>query len=447
MVASPRNNISGSQMQSPSKSYFAQRVVYPWERPSIMRKHIYTGAMGNIWMLLISGIFFVYFGTAIGLSRFQWGLMAGISSWLIAAQPLSALLTERTGKRKAVWFYFAFAQRGIRLVGILLSLWLWRAGWPHAGVILMVTVCLSNFLGGMATPAWLSWLADIIPADQHGAFWGRRTAWMALSAVSVVVPAGFFVDRMPQEYKLYAMVAIFVVATAVGMLDLIIHRTIPEPIPLMSERSHFLSRILKPIRDCNFRPWLTFNMCWTFSMTLGGVLAAIYFLDELGIKENFLGGTVVLTCFMLLGGLLTGRWSGRLVDRVGTTRVLFWGHIFWAMLPLFWLVASPRVALLWLGASSLLGGVASTAATTAASKLITRLPPPEFRATYIAVSTSLASLAGGLGVVTAGTILRYLGDWTLEVTWFDLGAFRLLFIASLCLRLGSTLFLVRRIGV
>ena len=161
-------------MKSPSKSYFAQRIVYPSEHPSIMRKRMYTGAMSNIWGLLVSGIFFVYFGTAIGLSEFQWGLMVGISSWVIAAQPLSALLTERTGKRKAVWFCFAFAQRAIKLVGILLSLWLWRAGWPHAGVILMVAVCLSNSLGGMATPAWLSWLADIIPAEQHGAFWGRR---------------------------------------------------------------------------------------------------------------------------------------------------------------------------------------------------------------------------------------------------------------------------------
>ena len=148
---------------------------------------------------------------------------------------------------------------------------------------------------------------------------------------------------------------------------------------------------------------------------------------------------------------LGGPFDGAVVRKAGGSSrnhaSAFLGHIFWAMLPLFWLVASPRVALLWLGASSLLGGVASTAATTAANKLITRLPPPEFRAMYIAVSTSLASLAGGLGVVTAGTILHYLGDWTLEVTWFVLGAFRLLFIASLCLRLGSTLFLVRRIVV
>ena len=176
-------------------------------------------------------------------------------------------------------------------------------------------------------------------------------------------------------------------------------------------------------------------------------MAAIYFLEELGIKDNFLGGTIALTCFALLGSLSTGRWSGGLVDRVGTARVLFGGHIVWSMVPLFWLLASPRRVLLWLGLPSLFGGVASTAATTAANKLITRLPPPEFRATYISVSTSLAGLAGGLGVVTAGTILRCLGDWTLEVAWVDLGAFRLLFIASLCLRLASTLFLIRRIDV
>lgn len=33
-----------------------------------MRKHIYTGAMGNVWAHLISGIFFVYFGNAVGMT-------------------------------------------------------------------------------------------------------------------------------------------------------------------------------------------------------------------------------------------------------------------------------------------------------------------------------------------------------------------------------------------
>ena len=99
-------------------------MVFAWERPSIMRRHIYTGAMGNIWAQLISGIFFVYFGTAVGMSEFQWGLMGGISSWVIGAQIVSARIAERTGKRKLIWFRFALTDRLVRLTGIVLALWM-----------------------------------------------------------------------------------------------------------------------------------------------------------------------------------------------------------------------------------------------------------------------------------------------------------------------------------
>jgi hypothetical protein len=82
------NGISDKEAGSPARPalarslfdrYFARRIVYPTELPSIMRKHIYTGAMGRVWATLISGVLFVFFGEAIGLSPAQFGLMGGIS--------------------------------------------------------------------------------------------------------------------------------------------------------------------------------------------------------------------------------------------------------------------------------------------------------------------------------------------------------------------------------
>jgi len=125
--------------------YFAHRLVYPWERPSVMRKHIYTGVMGSIYFTLISGIFFVYYGNRLGMSRFQWGLMGGISSFLLTAQILSAQITQRTGRRKLLWFVSALAGRGMRLVGILLGLWMWQAGWSHAGIAVKLLYVLKTF--------------------------------------------------------------------------------------------------------------------------------------------------------------------------------------------------------------------------------------------------------------------------------------------------------------
>ncbi len=427
------------------RHYFSQRVVYPWELPSIMRKHIYTGAMGSIYFTLMGGIFFIYFGNAVGISRFQWGLMGGISSFLLASQIFSALITERLGRRKAIWFAAGVAGRAIRVVGIFATLAMWHYGMRNVAVFLITVICVSNFFDAIAAPPWLSWLADIIPERQQGGFWGKRSAWIAASVVCMVIPAGFLMDRAPEAWKLRAAALIFGVAGILGILDMIIHGTLPEPVLAKPYEDNVRARLLSPIKDRKFRPWIVFNMCWTFSMTLGGALATLYFLDELGIQNNFLGGTIVLSALPLVGSIITGRWSGKLVDKAGTKRVLFWGHIFWGTLPFFWLVSSSSTALYILAFSSVLGGTSSTAATNAANKIITRLPSQEDRAMYVAVSSCLGNLAGGLGVLTAGTVLRVMGDWSWTGGGVSLSAFKLIFIGSLVLRLSSALFLIRRI--
>jgi MFS family permease len=409
-----------------------------------MRKYHYAGAMGSIWMMLASGVFFIQFGNTVGMSNFQWGLMAGISSWLMPAQLISAIVAQRTGKRKMIWLYLAIAERVLRLAGILLSLWLWQSGWPHAGVVLIVAVCLSSLSGTMALPPWMSWMADVIPKDHHGTFWGHRTAWIALSVIAFTIPAALLIDEVPPDQKINAMLAVFVFATAIGLLDLFIHSSIPEPKLASSEQHHFLREILKPIRDHEFRPWLVFHTCWSFGLYLGGALFLQFALKDLGLSTNLLGVTLAITCLGFAGGL-TGGWSGKLVDRVGVKRVLFWGHLTWAFLPALWLMATPQYALYWLGAGSLISGVACSAANTAANKLVTRVPPPELRTVYVALSSSVGSFAGGCGAITAGIIMHQFGESSIATHLGDIGGFQVLFLVSLCLRVSTAVLLIPRI--
>ena len=168
------------------RNYFAQRPVLPEELPGVMRKHIFTGAMGTLYYFLVTDLFFVYFGGEIGMSRAQWGLLWGVVSFAVAAQILSAFITRRMGNRKMVWFGAMFAGRVLRLVGILAAFWLWHSGRPGAGVVLIIGVCLSEFLVNMSAPPWLSWLADIIPASEHGEFWGRRSAKISLVVMLIL---------------------------------------------------------------------------------------------------------------------------------------------------------------------------------------------------------------------------------------------------------------------
>jgi MFS family permease len=426
--------------------YFARRVVYPWERPGIMRKHIYTGVMGNIWVSLIAGMFFFHFGTGVGLSKLLWGILAAGSAWFSTAQLVSAHITQRTGKRKALWFWFAVTDRCLRLAGMLLAFWLSRAGWRYAPIIFIVAINVSDLFNSMTSPPWLSWLGDIIPPEEHGTFWGRRSAWIALATVAVVIGAAVVTDRTPQAYQLQIIAAVFVLATIIGLADLLIHGTIPEPQMVLPERDHFWRQVLAPLRDRAFRPWLTFNAAWTFAVMLGGALAMLYFLGELRFEHDFVGGVIVVSCIPLLGTMLSGKWSGRLVDRFGTRPVLFWGHLAYALFPLFWLAATPHTGRVMIAIASAIAGVSGTATLTAANKLVVRVPPSGYCPIYAALSTTLSCVVGGFAALLAGALLKGLQGWSVSIAGRPFGAFHLLFAVSIVLRLIAVLALVPRLA-
>jgi len=332
------------------------RIVYPWELPSIMRKHILTGAMGSLYFVLLSGIYLVTFGNALGLEHYQWALLSAACSLVLLLQLLSAYLVSRIGARKRLWFAASLSSRLLRGSAIGAAFLLSARAPGAARWALIGLVILANAFDAVCAPPWLSWLADIIPAEDHGRFIGRRSAWIALANLVVILPLGLMLDNVAADAKLPALMVVFAFGFAVGVLDLVIHRTIPEPPMVVPPRRRFWREVAVPLLDRSFRPWLVFNAAWTFSMTLGGALAAVYFVESLGIRRNLLGGGVVLIMLPLVGGLVTAPMAGSMVDRYGVKRVLTWGHRFWATLPLIWFVATPPNALVLLGVAMMLYG-------------------------------------------------------------------------------------------
>lgn len=421
------------------------RLVQPGELPAIMRKHIFTGAMGAVYFVLLSDMYLITFGNEMGMRYWQWGLLSALSSFVLVLQLVSALLVARTGRRKVLWYTSALAARILRAAAVTLAFLLSSKAPALARGALITLLVVSSAFDAFATPPWFSWLADIIPHSEHGRFMGRRNAWIALANLCVVVPLGYAVDRLGEGLAMPALMGVFAFGLALGILDLVIHRTIPEPRMAMPARKEFWQEVRGPLRDGGFRWWLAFNAAWTFAITLGGALATVYFIEDLGIKRNLLGGSLVLIMAPLVGTVFTGKVLGSMVDRQGVKRTLLWGHLLWAVVPLIWMPATPATALLWLGAAALVGGVGTTTALTAANKLITRLPPPGHVPMYVAVSTCVGSLSGACAALCAGLLLQALHGMSWQIGPVTVGGFHVLFAASAVL-CGVSTTLIRRIG-
>ncbi len=429
---------------APRARDFRYSEIVPSQMHRIARRHIVTGAMGTTYGVLTTGMYLVAFGNAIGVSIEQWGILTAICSFAIAFQLVSAYWAARAGHRRLIWFVLETINRLLRGTGLALAFVLYMNGYSASAPLVMIAMLsLGSFFAAAATPPWYSWLADIVPEKLHGSFMGRRDAWISLATIAITLPASYVLDLADESLKTDVLTIIFGIGILLGVIDLFMHRIIPEPPAAHGIEGSFLEHVKAPLRDRAYRPWLVFNVYWNFALFLGGALATIYFLDDLGIRHNFLGGAVVLVAVPYVGTMLTSRWSGSVVDRLGVRRVLLVSHFFWGILPLFWIVATPRTALFWLTINSALGGAASSAATNAANKFILRVPPREQRAMYMAVTACINNVSGGVASLIAGYFLGFLAG----SHWSHFGKtfvpFDLLFAISFVLRLASWLLLFR----
>jgi hypothetical protein len=434
-------------LASGPRGYFARRPVRPGELPSIMKKHILTGTLGSAWSNLLTGIIYIYFGNAVGMTQLEWGILGGVSAWVVIAQPLGAVIGERAGSRKRVWFWFALVDRILRFLAIIGAYLLWRAGYPGGYFVFMGGISVATLIGNFSPGPWYGWFATIIPQEIQGTFWGRRDSWISLVVIAVTLPSGYLMDLIPKGSKVEAGAIILLAGSVLGFFDIFIHGTIPEP-PFAGDVARgSLSGILAPLRNKRFRPWLRFFAVWNFSQNLGGSLATLYFMENLGFKNDLLGGMFAVTVVGLVGTVFAARRVGRMVDRIGVKRTLYIGHFFWCLIPGLWLFATPSTAILWVGLGSLVGGVFSIAANNAAVKLATRFPSREESGMYMAVSTMMGSFAGGLASIAAGEFLHIVGDWTFTVSGFMVSGFPMIFIISLVLRVTTVFTLLPSVRV
>ena len=423
----------------PDPAHYRQRIVLAWERPTIMRVHIYTGAMGNIYFWTVSGVFFAQFARAVGTSVFQFGLVSAFASLALSMQVFSARIVDRLGHRKALWMASAMSSRVLRMAGLAIAYLLWRAtgGTPWAADLLIAFTILSAFLGAFADPPWLSWLADLIPQEEHSTFWGRRSAFIALAVVLTIMPLALGLDRLRDEDKVNGLMGLFLFGSALGVLDLVIHRTIPEPYMRPVRQRPLLQSLLAPLRHRRFRRWLIFISAWNFGMMISAPVVWIYFVEDLRMSRSLFGASLVTLALPLIGTVFTGRVFGAWIDRVGTRRALFFSHVFWSMLPAVWFWATPELGFFSVGLAAIVGGTFSNCANNAATKIVTRVPPPSRRTMFIAVSACVASLAAALGAFAGGTLAGALEHVRLHWALGQVRGFHIVFALSFLLRLSA----------
>jgi MFS family permease len=416
-------------------------------------------------MAAVYGLPLPLFMQAIHATGFQLGLMGAVRQFAMFAQLPSAFLVERLERRKPYWATIAIIHRLLWLVPALLP-FIWPAGGAHWVIVLIVALGASDILGNCSTAPWLSWMADLLPAERAGRFWGTRQRLLSVALVIAALSFGWILDignRAP--HGLWGFSVVFAVATICGVADILVHMRVVEPAPVRSARGDAVwSRLTAPLRNRDFRRLTLAMGAWTAALALPGYANGVPgFFNVVYLQESF-GASYTQASWLIiasaLGAVLWAHQIGHRIDRFGARKVAMFLAVVGPLFTLAWFFASPeRLFLPLVGAvpqpvilmsiASLIIGGFYGGMQLCQLRLTQAFTGNAGRTMAMAVHFSFAGVIGSMGALTGGWIKDHVpGKWSAIVLpgGAPFSYFQVIIVLQVLLAWGVVLPLLRGIS-
>jgi len=315
-------------------------------------------AMGIIWMTCTGGSWMNTFQVMLGFSNTDFGLMTALPWAATLANLAAVVIMERTGLRKYVFIISKSISRLLWLVVAVILVTL--AGTRAAVWLVLLTILAASVLDAVGTPAWMTWMGDLIPRRIRGRFLAMRGMISRLVLVPVAIGVSIFIDCMTDSSKpvtpqaqpqlLWALAGLFFGSAFFGVADILVFLRIREVRPSVHDKppppavSITVARsgrggvvsalsyavryvasvvgqlLLAPLKDHAFRRYVLYGATITFAMGMGGSFFVRELREDLGLSHMSINAI-----YMILGPLMAiisaNPW-GRLMDRWGRRPML-----------------------------------------------------------------------------------------------------------------------------
>jgi MFS family permease len=404
-----------------------------------------SGPFWCVWFNTTTGEPLTLFAQNLGASNFEFGLLTALPFLASLMAVPGSLLVERTGLRKAIFLPALYAQRllwaPIALVPLMLLNRPAGSAASSALNVFLILMLAMYAVGSIGSPAWLSWMADVVPARLTGKYFARRRQWAICAAVPVAVFIGWFLDHGVGQASgnvVLGWCAVFFLCAAVcGLADIHMYQYVPARNRPPEPRVRLLETFREPLADRPFLLASGFIGMLTFALTFLGQFATLYLLDS--VRMGNMAVQMALVVAPMVGQWLTlGAW-GRAADRAGNRPLLVLASIGLVPVGAAWCFVTPANA--WLAyLLSGLGAALWTGVEVVTMNLVLERSAGRRGASgYAATNAVIINLAGCLGGLAAGGIAQLLVHWHWQPfpSFKTISFYDALFVAGGLLRLAA----------
>ena len=313
-----------------------------------LRASYWDGVCASV-MVGLTQDYLVPYALALKATVKQIGLLSSLPNLGAALVQLkSADITESLLSRKKITLISVFLQ-ALTLLPILLIPYFPKDNKP---LILIFLVVLFTGFGALSLGPWSSWIAEHIPPNKRGQYFGWRNRVLGGVAVLSALFAGIIL-QFYKENVLLGFLIILIFALAARFSSWYFLTRMYEPQFRHSHDAKFsFPDFLKRARESNFARFVFFVAGLNFCVNLAAPFFVVFMLRDL--HFSYLTYTILIIIVPVTTLLLIQRW-GRLADRVGNIRVLKFCACFIAGLPIPWLICQNP---LFLALVQMLGGFA-----------------------------------------------------------------------------------------
>ena len=271
------------------------------------------------------------FAVALKATSEQIGMLTAFPSLISSLIQLkSADVTERLKSRMRIIrifvFFHAFVYLPIFLIPVLFKTN--RALW----LILFITLAAS--FNAFPGPAWVSLMADHIPARSRGKYFGWRNRLLGMVTVACAFIAGFILNFFGKD-KLYGFMVILGLAFVSRFISWYFLSKMHDP-PIKVTKEHYFTfwDFIKRTKESNFVKFVIYVASISFAQNISAPFFALYMLRDLNL--SYVTYTVIVLASTIATLSTMGIWGAH-ADRIGNIKVIRFTSFFIPVIPVLWL--------------------------------------------------------------------------------------------------------------
>jgi len=370
----------------------------------------------------------------LGASNLEIGLLSSLPGLVASlAQLKTPALVEKSGNRKRIIvtnvFLHALMWAPIVLIPLVFRSFL--------GLILIIFTSIKAFFGGLPGPAWASLMGDLVPAQERGKYFGFRNKIVLATFLLASLSAGFFLNIFTKETLVYGFITLFLIAMLFRFISLYYLNKMYEPkLKIDKKRDFTFFDFLKNAYKNNFGRFSLYLALLLLATSIAGPFFTVFMLRDL--KFSYLQYAIVHTTPAIVSFLILP-WTGRLIDRLGTVRLIRMSGFLIPIVPLLWLLSTKFYFLVLVEIFS--GFVWTIFNLCVFTFVFDTVRTPQVRTFCIAYSNVLNGVAIFIGATIGGLLVTYV----LKNTWLFVSALQIIFLISGLVRLLVTLVLLPQI--